>query len=258
LNFSERYSRQILFAPMGKDGQDKILSSHVVLIGCGALGSTMANTIVRAGAGHLTIVDPDNVELSNLQRQTLFDEEHARTCAKKAVAASHRLEQINSNVRIRPLTERLTPSNIERIIGRPDVVLDGTDNFPTRYLINDYCVRENIPWVYGGVAASYGVSMSILPHKTPCLRCIFPSPPPPEHSPTADTVGIIAPIAHIIASVQAAQALKIISGNAETIKPTLYTVDLWEDTFNAVKLLAPEPSCPCCGNKNFEFLEERS
>ena len=218
----------------------------------------MANTMVRAGVGKLTIVDPDRVELSNLQRQTLFDESNARTSAHKANAAAERLKQINSDVMIKTVVERLSSSNIGKIIGSPDVVLDGTDNFPTRYLINDYCVSHDIPWIYGGVAASYGVSMPILPGRTPCLRCVFPSPPPPEHAPTADTVGIIAPIAHIIASVQAAQALKVISGNSRAIEARLYTVDLWENTFNAVSLSGPEPSCPCCGANNFEFLEKES
>ncbi len=243
---------------MGKHGQDKILSSEVMLIGCGALGSTMANTLVRAGVGQLTIVDPDRVELSNLQRQTLFDEGHANDSTHKAIAASQRLAQINSEVHITPVIERLTSSNIERIIGKPDVVLDGTDNFPTRYLINDYCVKKDIAWIYGGVAASYGVCMPILPGKTPCLRCVFPSPPPPEHAPTAETVGIIAPIAHIVASLQAAHALKIISGNADTISPKLYTIDLWENTFNAIALSDPESSCPCCQGGKFEFLEKAS
>jgi len=250
----DRYSRQILFAPIGEDGQARIRAAHAVVVGCGALGSTIANALARAGVGRLTLIDPDRVELSNLQRQTLFDEGHVAARTPKAQAAAQRLAEINAQVDIEPVLARIEAATVADLVGHPDAVLDGTDNFPTRYLLNDYCVREGLAWFYGGVAAAYGVAMPILPNRTPCLRCVFPEPPPPEYAPTADTVGIIAPIAHLIASLEVAEALKVLSGHREAIKPQLYTVDLWEGTFGAVRLPGPEKACPCCGQARYDFL----
>ncbi len=250
----DRYSRQSLFAPIGQAGQQRIRASQVVLLGCGALGSTLANALVRAGVGRLTIIDADRLELSNLQRQTLFDEAQAAARAPKAEAARDRLRQINAQVEIVARVERAGPDNIARLVGRPDVVLDATDNFATRYLLNDLCVRDGLPWIYGGCAAAYGVCMPILPHETPCLRCLFPTPPPPEHAPTADTVGILGPIAHAVASLQAAEALKLLSGNRQAVRPVLYTLDLWEGHLASVRLPGPEPDCPCCGAGRYDHL----
>ncbi len=251
----DRYSRQILFERIGADGQARISRAHAVVVGCGALGSTIANTLARAGVGRLTLIDSDSVELSNLQRQTLYDEAHAAAATPKAEAAAERLGQINAAIEIEPVVARLDAGTIAELVGRPDVLLDGTDNFPTRYLLNDYCVSEGLSWIYGGVAAAYGVAMPILPRTTPCLRCVFPEAPPPEYAPTADTVGILAPIAHLIASIEAAEALKVLSGHPEAIRSLLYTVDLWEGTFGAVRLPGPEPACPCCGQGRYDFLE---
>ncbi|HOX45105.1 MAG TPA: ThiF family adenylyltransferase [Myxococcota bacterium] len=253
----ERYSRQVLFAPVGPEGQRRIRASQVTLLGCGALGSTLANTLVRAGVGRLTIIDSDRLELSNLQRQTLFDEAQAAAGAFKAEAARERLAQINREVEVTARTERAGRDNLARLVGRPDLVLDATDNFATRYLLNDLCVRDGLAWIYGGCAAAYGVCMPVLPHETPCLRCLFPEPPPPEHAPTANTVGILAPIAHAVASLQAAEALKLLSGNRRAVRPVLYTLDLWDSNLGTVRLAGPEPDCPCCGAGRYDFLEGR-
>jgi adenylyltransferase/sulfurtransferase len=251
----DRYSRQILYAPIGARGQARIRQSQVALLGCGALGSTIANALVRAGVGELRIIDSDRLELSNLQRQTLFDEAQVAAGRMKAEAARDRLAEINAEVRVEAVVARVTRQNIVALIGRPDVVMDATDNFETRYLLNDLCVRDGLAWIYGGCAAAYGVAMPILPGETPCLRCVFPEPPPPEYAPTAHTVGILGPVAHLIASLQAAEALKLLSGNRAALRPVLYTADLWDGQLGAVRLPGREPGCPCCGARRFEFLE---
>ena len=250
---SERYSRQILFAPLGEDGQRKLTESSAVLVGCGALGSSIANILVRSGIGTLTIIDPDQVELSNLQRQSLFDEAAVAARRFKAEAAHERLGQNNHAVDVRVVIERLERHNIVQLIGRPNVILDGCDNFPTRYLLNDYSVRENIPWIFGACAAAYGVAMPILPGRTPCLRCIFPTPP--EQTLTCQQVGILAPIVHMVAAIQTAEATKILSGNAAQITPVLFNVDLWESHLHALRSVKRDPGCLCCAKRRFEFLE---
>jgi molybdopterin/thiamine biosynthesis adenylyltransferase len=250
---SERYSRQILFAPFGEEGQRKLGESSVVLVGCGALGSCIANTLVRSGVGTLTIIDPDRLELSNLQRQSLFDEAAVAARRFKAEAACERLRQINRTVEVRTVTERLERHNIVRLIGRPNVILDGCDDFPTRYLLNDYSVRENIPWILGACAAAYGLAMPILPGRTPCLRCIFPAPP--EQTLTSQQVGIVAPIVHAVAALQTIEAIKILSGNAAQIAPVLFNVDLWESHLHTLRSIERDPGCRCCAERRFEFLE---
>ncbi|NMB76110.1 MAG: thiazole biosynthesis adenylyltransferase ThiF [Myxococcales bacterium] len=252
---SERFSRQELFAPIGPEGQRRIAAARVVLIGCGALGSTLANALVRAGVGELEIVDDDRLEWSNLQRQTLFEEEHVRQGRFKAEAALDVLGRINPTVRLAARLERLNAGNVENLIGKPQVVLDATDNFRTRYLINDYCVREGLPWIYGGCAAAYGTSLSVIPERTPCLRCLFPEPPAGDTELTCHQVGIIGPIAHLVASIQGAEALKILSGHPEAVRPRLVTVDLWNDQFLSLPLAERDPQCPCCGRRDFVFLE---
>jgi adenylyltransferase/sulfurtransferase len=252
---ADRYSRQILFAPIGPAGQARIAASRAVLIGCGALGSTLANALVRAGVGQLDIIDADRVTWSNLQRQTLFDEEHARRNRFKAEAAAEVLAGINPDSRVTVRRERLSARNAASLIGRPAVVLDATDNFATRYLINDYCVREGLPWVYGGCAAAYGNTITVVPGRTPCLRCLFPEPPPAEANLTCHQVGIIGPIAHVVASIQGAEALKFLSGHAEAVVPRLITIDLWDNRFHSLPLAPPDPDCPCCARRQFSFLE---
>jgi molybdopterin-synthase adenylyltransferase len=249
----ERYSRQMLFAPLGEKGQRTLGKNSAVLVGCGALGSHIANSLVRAGVGSLTIIDPDRLEPSNLQRQDLFDEAAVAAGRLKAEAACDRLHQINHTVEIRFVTERLERHNIDRLVGRPAVILDGCDNFPTRYLLNDYSVRENIPWIFGACAAAYGLTMPILPGRTPCLRCIFSSPP--EETLTSQQVGILAPIVQTVAALQTAEALKILSGNAAQIAPILFDADLWESRLHALRSIKRDRRCPCCAKRHFEFLE---
>lgn len=253
----ERYSRQILFAGIGEEGQKRIRASKVLLVGCGALGSNIANTMGRAGVGQLTIVDRDFIELNNLQRQVMFDEEDVARSLPKAVAAAEKLRKINSQVNVIPVVADVNPGNVEQFVRDADLVLDGTDNFETRYLINDACVKLGKPWVYGGVLASYGVSMTILPKETPCLRCIFTESPPPGTTPTCDTAGIIASIAATIANIQCAEGLKLLIGAADRINRGMIWIDLWENSFE--KLLGSQRAsdCPTCVQGNFEFLDAR-
>lgn len=253
----ERYSRQILFPGVGEEGQRKLRASRVLLVGCGALGSNIANTMVRAGVGRLTIVDRDFLELNNLQRQVLFDEEDVARSLPKAIAAAEKLRKINSQVEVVPLVADVNPGNIEQLVREADLVMDGTDNFETRYLINDACVELGKPWTYGGVLASYGVTMTIVPHETPCLRCIFPDSPPPGTTPTCDTAGILASIASVIASMECVEAIKLLVGTREKVNRGLIWVDLWENSFENPLGGQIAPDCPTCVQGNYEFLEAR-
>src|SRR5204862_305574 len=205
---TDRYSRQILFAPIGHEGQRRLADSRVTIIGCGALGSAQGESLARAGVGTLRIVDRDFVEFSNLQRQTMFTEDDAANRLPKAIAAANHLGEINSEIRVEPEIADVNYSNIERLIAECDVVLDGTDNFATRYLINDACVKHDVNWIYGAAVGSYGVTMTVRPAITPCLRCVFPEPPAAASAPTCDTAGIIMPIINIVAAVQVSTALK--------------------------------------------------
>ncbi len=253
----ERYSRQILFAGIGEEGQRKLRSSRLLLIGCGALGSNIANTLVRAGAGRLTIVDRDFLELNNLQRQLLFDEEDVARSLPKAVAAAEKLRKINSQVEVVPLVADVNPGNIEALVRDADLVMDGTDNFETRYLINDACVAQGKPWVYGGVLASYGVSMTVVPHETPCLRCIFLESPPPGTTPTCDTAGVLASIASVVANLQCAEAIKLLIGAKDRINRGMVWIDLWENSFERLLGGQIAEDCPCCVQGKYEFLEAK-
>src|SRR5215831_18354120 len=209
----ERYSRQIRFSPIGEAGQRRIMDARVLLIGLGALGTVAADQLVRAGVGFLRLVDRDFVELSNLQRQSLFDESDVAGNLPKAVAAETRLRRINSSVQIEAKVDDVNPSNIEDYISDVDIVLDALDNFETRFVANDACAKHGKPWIYTAAVGSYGLVMPVLPGKTPCLRCLLGSMPAPGTSPTCETAGVIAPITHIIASVQVAEALKFLTGN---------------------------------------------
>ncbi|MCS7260759.1 MAG: ThiF family adenylyltransferase, partial [Anaerolineae bacterium] len=251
---SERYARQILFAGIGQAGQEKLARAYVVLVGCGADGSLIADRLVRAGVGRLTIIDRDFVELSNLQRQVLFDEADAATRLPKAVAAERKLLGINSDVTVRGLVADLNPENAEELLGDADLVMDGTDNFATRYLINDVCVKHRIPWVYCGVVASYGMTMTILPHQTPCLRCVFPEAPMPGSTPTCDTVGIVNPIVSVVAGIAVAEGIKCLVGTGTVNRGIIY-VDLWHNTYDVLDSGDPRPDCPTCGQGRFEYLE---
>ncbi|MFI5184235.1 MAG: ThiF family adenylyltransferase [Vicinamibacteria bacterium] len=249
-----RYSRQELFAGIGVEGQGRIRGSRVVVVGCGALGSVLAETMVRAGVGALTAVDRDFVEESNLQRQALFDEEDVARGLPKAVAAEAKLRRINSDVMVRGVVADLSVENVDEILKGADLVLDGTDNFETRFLVNDVCVRGGIPWIYGACVGSYGLALSIRPGISPCLRCVLEEMPPPGSGPTCDTAGVVAPIVHVIAGIQSGEALKILAGRAPDLLPGIVTVDLWQGAFEVMDLRRRAPSCPACTEGRFESL----
>ncbi|HTD20903.1 MAG TPA: ThiF family adenylyltransferase, partial [Ktedonobacteraceae bacterium] len=206
----DRYSRQTLFGPIGKEGQERLHASTVTIIGCGALGTVLANNLCRAGIGHLVIADRDYIELNNLQRQILFDEDDITRRLPKAIAAAEKLRRINSDTIIEPLVEDINADGIESLVQDTDLVLDATDNFETRYLLNDVCVKYARPWIYSGVIASYGVTMNIVPGDTPCLRCVFPEIPLPGTTPTCDTAGVLNGIVGAISGVASTEALKIL------------------------------------------------
>lgn len=252
-----RYSRQMLYGPMGEEGQRRLLGSRVTLIGCGALGSVLANTLVRAGVGFLRIVDRDYLELNNLQRQSLFDEDDIAGNLPKAEAARRKLTRINSRIDIEAVVADATHRNIEQLAEGADLLLDGTDNFETRFLINDLCVKTTRPWVYGAVIGAKGLAMPVLPHETPCLRCVFESAPPPELNPTCDTAGVLGPAVNIVASFQALEALKILAGRREAVTRKLLSFDLWEGRFSLlnVQKAYDEGDCPCCKRRRFEYLD---
>jgi molybdopterin-synthase adenylyltransferase len=251
----QRYSRQILFIGIGKEGQARIMASRVALIGCGALGTMQASLLVRAGVGTLRIIDRDFVEESNLQRQILFDEEDVRAVLPKAVAAQNKLRSVNSLVHVEGLVEDVNPSSIDRLLKGFDLIIDATDNFDARFLINDYAVKNRIPWIYGACVGSYGLTFPILPGETACLRCVFESAPPAGVSPSCDTAGVIGPIVSAIAAMQISEALKILSGRRDHVNRSITSVDLWENHHNVIDLPSPLPNCPCCGRREFSYLD---
>lgn len=253
----ERYSRQVLFPPIGQAGQDRLSQSRVAVIGCGGLGTLLAESIARAGVRELFIVDRDWVEPSNLQRQVLFDEEDARKQTPKAEAAGRKLRTINSSVQIETRVADVNPGNIMEMIEGADLVLDGLDNLETRFLLNDACLKMGIPWVYGACVASHGIVLPIIPGRTPCLRCIFDSAPPPGSVPTCDMAGVIGPIVTMTASIQVAEGLKILTGNLDAVSTSMRTFDLWTNDFHSIdvsKCKRPEP-CPTCDEKRYDYLD---
>jgi molybdopterin-synthase adenylyltransferase len=250
-----RYSRQVLFSGIGKEGQARINASRAALVGCGALGAMQAALLVRAGVGTLRIIDRDFVEESNLQRQILFDEEDVRAVMPKAVAAEKKLRLVNSLVTIEGLVEDVNASTIDRLLGGFDLILDATDNFDARFLVNDYAVKNGIPWVYGACVGSYGLTFPIVPGRTACLRCVFETAPPAGISPSCDTAGIIGPIVSVVAGMQVAEVLKILSGRMDNINRKISTIDLWENRREGIDLPPPHPDCPCCGRREFPYLD---
>jgi len=252
---NERYSRQILFNEIGKAGQERLLASRVLVVGCGALGASHAEMLSRAGVGHLRIVDRDFVEFTNLQRQTLFKEADAAERLPKAIAAKKRIGEINSEIEVEAVIADVNNSNVESLIGGCDIVLDGTDNFQVRYLINDACVKHGMTWIYGAAVSSYGTTMSIIPGETPCLRCIFSEMPDAGSSPTCDTAGVIMPIIATVAATQVAEALKVLIGDTNSLHRSLLQFDVWANDRQTIKLGAPDPDCKCCGKRTFEFLD---
>lgn len=251
----ERYSRQILFDGIGEAGQQRLGDAHAVIIGCGALGTAQAESLVRAGVGHLRIVDRDFVEASNLQRQTMFTEADARERLPKAVACVNHLAEINSEIEAQAEVADVNYSNVERIIAGAFVVLDGTDNFATRYLVNDACIKHRINWIYGAAVGSYGVTMTVRPHISPCLRCVFEEAPPAASAPTCDTAGVIMPIISVVAAVQVSEALKLLTGQDELLHKSLMQFDVWRNEWRRIRLSRPAPDCPTCGLGRYETLE---
>lgn len=251
---NERYSRQILFRQIEKTGQERLLNSRVLLVGCGALGASHAEILARAGVGFLRIVDRDFVEFSNLQRQTLYSESDARERLPKAVAAQNRIAEINSEIEVEPIVADVNNSNIESLVKDVDLVLDGTDNFQIRYLINDACVKNNKTWIYGAAVSSYGTTMTIIPNETPCLRCIFEEIPNAGSAPTCDTAGVIQPIIASISAIQTTEALKILTGNFDALNKSLIQIDVWENYWRKIKLKKPNADCETCAKRNFDFL----
>ncbi len=251
---NERYSRQILFSGIGEEGQRRLGVSRVLIIGCGALGSAQAESLARAGVGRMRIVDRDFVEASNLQRQTMFTERDAEERIPKAIAASTHIQEINSETQTEPEVVDVNHSNVERLISDCDVVIDGTDNFATRYLINDACVKHETTWIYGAAVGSYGVTMTIRPHQTACLRCVFEEPPPAASAPTCDTAGVIMPIINVVAAVQVSEALKIMTGHVEELHRSLMQFDVWRNEWRKINPGGPSPGCITCAQGRFETL----
>jgi len=251
----ERYSRQILFSGIGKEGQHRLSESRALLVGCGALGSAHAEALARAGVGKLRIVDRDFVEASNLQRQTMFTEQDAAERTPKAIAAANHIRELNSEIEVEPEITDVNHSNIERLIKDCDVVLDGTDNFATRYLINDACVKHEKNWIYGAAVGSYGVTMTIRPHQTPCLRCVFEEAPPAASAPTCDTAGVIMPIISVVAAVQVSEALKLLTGDVAALHGSLMQFDIWRNEWRKINPGPPAPDCPTCTLGKFQTLE---
>ena len=250
----DRYSRQILFSGIGEDGQRRLTAARVLIVGCGALGSAHAESLARAGIGHLRIVDRDFVEPSNLQRQTMFTENDAEKRLPKAIAAANHLRQINSEIEIEPHVTDVNYSNVEQLLDDCDVVIDGTDNFATRYLVNDACVKHNTTWIYGAAVGSYGVTMTIRPHQTACLRCLFEEGPPAASAPTCDTSGVIMPIINVVSAVQVTETLKLITGRLEELHRSLMQFDVWRNEWRRIGTGTPRADCPTCGLALYETL----
>ncbi|MBI4474933.1 MAG: ThiF family adenylyltransferase [Acidobacteria bacterium] len=251
----DRYSRQTRFTPIGEAGQARLASSRVLLVGLGALGTVSADQIVRSGVGFVRMIDRDFVELSNLQRQSLFDEEDVRSNLPKAVAAEAKLRRVNSAVAIEAIVEDVNPGNIEDYLADVDLVLDALDNFETRFVINDACAKHRKPWIYTAAVGSYGLVMPVLPGVSPCLRCLLGSLPAPGTSPTCETAGVIAPITHTIASMQVAEALKFLTGNLVAADIRLISYDVWSHRFQRIEVgRETMATCPVCSEQKFEYL----
>ena len=248
----DRYSRQILFSPVGEAGQQRLLASRVAIVGCGALGSFHAAALARAGVGTLRLIDRDYVEPSNLQRQWLYDEADAAEALPKAAAAARAIARFNSSITVEPLIADLTPATADDLLADVDLILDGTDNFETRYLINDFALRNQVPWIYGAAVGSYGLTMPILPGQTCCLQCVYPAPPSGAQ-PTCETDGVLAAITTAIGALQVGMAIKLLTGSAPAAKIT--TLDVWNTSLRQIDQPPPDPDCPACGRREFIYLD---
>ena len=244
----------MLFAPLGPEGQERLGTASAVVVGCGAIGAAAAQLLVRAGIGRLRILDRDFVETSNLQRQSLFDEADAAQVLPKAVAAERKLRAINSDVRVEGLIADLGPENVAELLGEFPLILDGTDNFETRFLINDFAVKSGTPWVYAAAVASYGVTMTIRPGQTPCLSCLLEASNGAGLEETCDTIGVLGPIVNLIASLEVTEALKILAGRSDALHGRLLSGDVWSGRFQAIHV-ERNPACRACAREDFPYLE---
>ncbi len=271
----QRYHRQMLLAGFGAEGQRKLLDSTALILGCGALGTVSANMLARAGVGHLIIVDRDFIDITNLQRQVLFDEQDIADALPKAEAARRKIAIINSQVKVTAVVDDINHKNIAQLAAAADILIDGLDNFETRYLANDFAVKSGKPYVYGGAVGTTGMAFTVLPHSmdgqsawetlrsgsraTPCFRCLFEQAPAGE-APTCDTVGVLGPAVSIIANFQAAEALKVLTGNFAQVSPTLLNIDLWTNTLMQLDVGSSwqDGDCPCCKHRQFDYLEGKA
>lgn len=253
----DRYSRQILFKEISAEGQEKLARARVVIVGCGATGSILASLLARAGIGALVILDRDYVEPSNLQRQSLFDENDARDSVPKAIAAVRQIARFNSEVILEPHVADLTPQNIDSLLGHADLILDGTDNFETRYLINDYAVKNSLPWIYAAAVGSYAVTMNILPGESACLACVFPESPRGTIE-TCETAGILNSAVNLVASLAATEALKLLVGARSKLRSTLLSWDVWTNDRAELHAASPRAGCRACGERDFVHLAGKS
>lgn len=253
----DRYVRQMRYSPLGEDGQKRLSESRALICGCGALGSVLANTLARAGVGFLRIVDRDFLELNNLQRQVLYDEQDVAAGLPKAIAAAEKLRAINSEIEIEPIVADVDYTNVRSLASGVDILLDGTDNFETRFLLNDLAVQQKLPWVYGGCIGAEGQTMTILPYVTPCLTCLMQDAPPPGTTPTCDTAGILGPTVNLVASLQALEAIKILSGNLDAVNRKLTVLELWDNRIRHIGLgqLREKSNCQTCVRGEFPWLE---
>ncbi len=264
-----RYHRQMLIPGFGEEGQRKLLGSKVLVLGCGALGTVIANLLARAGVGHLVVVDRDFIELTNLQRQVLFDEQDVTDAIPKAEAARRKIAKINSQVKVTAVIDDVNHTNIEKLAEGCDAIVDGVDNFETRFLANDCAVKHGLPYIYGGAVGTVGMTYAILPHTergdspweqagaaTPCLRCIFEQAPPPGMNPTCETAGVLSPAVSIISSYEVNETLKVLTGNWSAVCPTMLSIDIWANTVKQfkVKRAYDVGECACCKKRNFEHL----
>jgi len=260
----DRFSRQVRFAPFGTEGQENLRVATAVVVGCGALGTVQASLLVRAGIGTIRLIDRDYVEENNLQRQLLYTEADARQGLPKAEAARRHLLEANSEVRIEAHIADLNPENAGDLLSGASVILDGTDNFETRFLINDYSVREGIPWIYGAAVGSYGIAMPVLPRApatsereaSACFRCVYPEPPAGAQ-PTCETAGVLGPVTTLIGSLQTMEAIKILSGRSGSVRRKIFTADLWQGPIRETPMPARDPDCICCGQREFTWLNGR-
>jgi molybdopterin/thiamine biosynthesis adenylyltransferase len=253
LELDDRYSRQVLFKEIGLEGQQRLAGARVALVGCGATGSALALLLARSGVGMLRIVDRDYVEPSNLQRQSLFDENDARESLPKALAAARQIARFNSQVAVEPHVADLIPANAADLLGNVDLILDGTDNFETRYLINDYAVKNSVAWIYSAAVGSYAVTLNVLPGETACLACVFPDPPHGMVE-TCETAGILNSAVNLVASLAATEALKLLVGARSRMRRSLLSWDVWNNERAEVAALRPRAGCRACGEKNFIHL----